>query len=72
MDFNHDHIQHSFPLPRSWSSAFVLLAITFTYMSHLTHDDVNKWLATFAALCALTSYGYKFICYMKHRKPTKK
>jgi len=65
MSFN--EFVHEIPRPSAQSLILVCGTAFFGYLASLTHDDVNKWLATIAGMCALISYGYKLYKFLKRR-----
>ena len=61
MDFH----SHDIPLPSK--SSIILLASFgfFRILSHITKEDWQIWVSIAVGVCALISYGYKFIKWIK-------
>lgn len=56
------------PNPRPESLALCVMTIGFTYLSHITHADVNLWLATVAGCLSIAHYSITFYKIYHKRK----
>jgi len=63
MDFDIQSVPH----PRPLSIILVVSAWVFHLLSDFDHKEINLWLASIAAICAITSYTITFIKWLNSK-----
>jgi hypothetical protein len=55
------------PLPNITSVILLVVCAGTHFFTPLTHQGINNWIVTISGLCAIVSYGNRFLKHLKSK-----